>query len=431
MLTGANGYAGTTTISQGTLADDSAVCSNNDNSIVFDGGTLQLGCSDSNDCYWQINSGKTAIIDTNGHDFTLCGGIRGNGGVEKKGAGTLQFAGENTYTGGTIVDAGTLDLYVSTYSFNGLVINGGTLHFSSGNATAGAVTLTNGSITGGSGNTLTADSYTVVSGTIGVNLAGAASLAKVSNGTVTLSGANTYTGLTTVYAGTLAVDGSDAWTPLLDSQNYGGVNLRGGTIVFAYTNYDPASTIQTLLHDSYNSPGGHFVSGAIHSSTAALATPTEMALGSSDNTTTHVVTVAYTKYGDANCDGWVNGPDLGAVLANLNQSNKNWSQGDFNYDGSVDGSDLGCVLANYNAQTTGQAPRRSISIGSARVRPAPTPCNSSSSSARASPASIWAISIWRAPARPAASHPSSATAPAVTRRFISSQSPFTARARSG
>ena len=39
----------------------------------------------------------------------LCGHPAGNGGLEKLGAGTLTLTGANTYTGGTLVSAGTLD----------------------------------------------------------------------------------------------------------------------------------------------------------------------------------------------------------------------------------------------------------------------------------------------------------------------------------
>ncbi|MCY2950485.1 MAG: PEP-CTERM sorting domain-containing protein, partial [Planctomycetota bacterium] len=58
--------------------------------------------------------------------------------------------------------------------------------------------------------------------------------------------------------------------------------------------------------------------------------------------------VAYTFYGDATLDGYVNSDDLTKVLANyLQMTGMVWSQGDFNYDGAVDSNDLAKVLANY------------------------------------------------------------------------------------
>ncbi len=59
--------------------------------------------------------------------------------------------------------------------------------------------------------------------------------------------------------------------------------------------------------------------------------------------------------GDANCDGSVNGADLGAVLANFSKTGMTWSQGDFNGDGTVNGADLGAVLANFNKSVNATA----------------------------------------------------------------------------
>ena len=60
----------------------------------------------------------------------------------------------------------------------------------------------------GTGGVLTGSSYAVESGTISAILGGSGALTKTTTGTVTLSAANTYTGLTTVSAGTLAVGSS-------------------------------------------------------------------------------------------------------------------------------------------------------------------------------------------------------------------------------
>ncbi len=57
-------------------------------------------------------------------------------------------------------------------------------------------------------------------------------------------------------------------------------------------------------------------------------------------------------FGDANGDGVVNGADLGVVLANFNQTGKDWTMGDFNGDGTVNGADLGVVLANFNSSSS-------------------------------------------------------------------------------
>jgi autotransporter-associated beta strand protein len=102
--------------------------------------------------------------------------------------------------------------------FFGLSTTGTTLGSIAG---AGTFTLTSKELTVGSNNT-----STEVSGTI---TGDGGSLVKVGSGVLTLSGANTYTGPTTVNAGVLAVDGSIA-SSSLTTVNSGAALIGGGFV---------------------------------------------------------------------------------------------------------------------------------------------------------------------------------------------------------
>ena len=158
-----------------------------------------------------------AVIDTDGRAITigqalLHSNIGGDnttdGGLTKNGNGTLTLTNTSAYNGGTVINAGTLALGNATDTLlntNAINVNSGTLDIGANADTVGAVTLTSGSITG-SGGTLTGSSYDVQSGTVSAILGGnAVVLTKTTGGTVTLSGANTYTGDTVISAGTLAL----------------------------------------------------------------------------------------------------------------------------------------------------------------------------------------------------------------------------------
>jgi fibronectin-binding autotransporter adhesin len=89
-------------------------------------------------------------------------------------------------------------------------VNNGTLDLGANHTeTVGAVALNGGSITGTGTSALTAASYGFGSGTVSVILAGSGVLTKTGGGTVTLSGANTFTGGTMLNSGVLSI-ASDA-----------------------------------------------------------------------------------------------------------------------------------------------------------------------------------------------------------------------------
>jgi autotransporter-associated beta strand protein len=123
----------------------------------------------------------------------------------KNGAGTLNLSGTNTFTGGTTLNAGTLGaLNSSALGTGGVTLNGGTLVYGNTVNIANAITLAGDAALEVDGT----DSATQ-SGVIDDN-GSAHTLQKLGSGTLTLSGANTYSGTTQLTAGTLEIGNAAA-----------------------------------------------------------------------------------------------------------------------------------------------------------------------------------------------------------------------------
>ena len=307
--------------------------------------------------------------------LTLSGSLSGSNYLEKTGGGTLILSGDNTYSGGTTIEDGTLQLENANAliaSGNGLLVDGpdAVLDLNGYSPTVGAVGLINGSIINSSAiaATLTGSSYVVMNGTISTEFDGnTAPLIKGTSGTVAVNGQNTYGGLTTVYAGELDV-GPDARNPILSG---GGVDLQDGKLVLGCTNGTDGdtlrSTVQADLLAGYNGTP-KFAAGQIHSSTAA-STGTALGL---DDTISHQLTIARAIYGDANLDGKVSLLDLATVGANWNRTGMVWADGDFDYNGTVNLLDLAILGSNWNLSRN-PLPPQVIEI--ARLGPADTNAN--------------------------------------------------------
>jgi autotransporter-associated beta strand protein len=178
----------TLTVSGGSLSLPGALTVSG--TFTMSGGSISGG---------SISANKFALTaGTIGASLTGSSALRKTG----TGTLTLNGAA-NTYSGTTTVTAGTLVIGSASGLPAGqaLTVNGGTLNLGGTSATVGTVTVSRGTISNGTVSSDTA--YNVSGGTISANLTGAAALTKTGAGQVVLSGTNTYSGSTTVRAGTL------------------------------------------------------------------------------------------------------------------------------------------------------------------------------------------------------------------------------------
>jgi fibronectin-binding autotransporter adhesin len=116
LLGGANTYVGTTTVASGTLRAGGSQAFGALNAVSVNGGTLDLNGNDIMIASLAGTGGSVALnggadLTVNGAAATSYGGsITGDGGLAKRGTGTLTLAGQSTYTGDTTINGGALAL---------------------------------------------------------------------------------------------------------------------------------------------------------------------------------------------------------------------------------------------------------------------------------------------------------------------------------
>ncbi|EDA4921878.1 autotransporter outer membrane beta-barrel domain-containing protein, partial [Salmonella enterica subsp. enterica serovar Agona] len=217
-LSGANSYTGGTLISSGTL-----VATNVD----------ALGSGD-------VTDNATLELNTGG---TFDNAISGSGQVVKSGDKTLTLSGSNTYTGGTLISDGTLvasnvealgtgdvtdnatlelntsGTFDNVISGSGQVVKSGddALTLSGSNTYRGGTTISGGTLVATSVEALgtgdVTDNATLALNTGGDfinNIGGTGRVEKSGDQTLTLSGANSYTGGTLISSGTLVASNVNA-----------------------------------------------------------------------------------------------------------------------------------------------------------------------------------------------------------------------------
>jgi autotransporter-associated beta strand protein len=163
------------------------------------GDTLTLVANNGDAPIIRVGDGTTAGASI---VATVDNVLAGTDGLVKTDAGTLVLNGANTYSGGTWIDAGTLAGTTST------AFGTGDITMAEGSALAllgnGANVANNIIVSGDPTIDVVDGTSNTLSGAI-VDGASAGDIVKSGNGTLRLTGTNTYTGGTTVSAGTLLV----------------------------------------------------------------------------------------------------------------------------------------------------------------------------------------------------------------------------------
>jgi autotransporter-associated beta strand protein len=247
-----------------------------------------------------VNPASVTVNNSLGnYSITGTGSIVGTGSLTKSGTGTLTLGTANTYSGGTVVNAGTLVIQPTSSTTSALpkgsvTVNGGLLQLASN---------------------------------------------------VTLGSQSAVTPASNVNITSLSISGN------------GTLDISNNHIIIDYTaGNDPIASIAAWIRNGFN--GGSWNGTGITSS-AAAANAGSYGIGYADaadpgnpaGLSSGQIEVMYALLGDLNLDGKVNGADFAILASNFNKAvagASGWDQGDFNYDGKVNGSDFGLLALNFN-----------------------------------------------------------------------------------
>jgi autotransporter-associated beta strand protein len=374
--------------------------------------------------------GSSAVWDIGGAgQLAVSGIISGSGyGLEKRGAGTLALSGANTYTGATTIKAGTVLVGADAPSASagalgnaasnillgdtggaddaalliggpytvgrGIVVRAG----STGAATLGGTNVS-GTATFSGGITLAKDATLTAAagGTVAFtgSFFGLGGLTKIGDGTVLLGAADSYSGATTVQAGTLSfgasqhlaslsVNGAAAAavapggkkvivTEALAIAESAGVatatlDLADNALIVDYTGGAPQAPSPALESVKRWAAAGYADmtwTGKGITSSAATADPVMYSVGYAQNDMLFYpfdtfagetvdgssVLLKLTYAGDVNLDGSVDDLDvaiLGLYYDGHAANTHFWNEGDvFGYDGYIDDNDVAIVGLTY------------------------------------------------------------------------------------
>ena len=394
ILIAANTYTGGTAINAGTLSIGNAAAFGSTGTISFGGGTLQYnGVTTDLSSRFSTGAGQSYQVDTNGQHVTWASALVSSGGsLTKSGAGTLTLAGgmANTFDGPVHVASGTLrtanggsfknitgDVTVANgatfdavANFDGNTFDNDFFISGTGDGTYGALNISmnavltgtislvadakishnynnatvNGSITGTGTNLhlVTVDSGQgplringpIQLGSGGVTVTGAGGASPV-----IINGNNTYTGNTTVTAGTLLLGhanssiASSALTTVNTGAQLAGIGSVGALSI--QTDAEVSPGLANSAAGNINITDGLAMAGILSWDLTTLST-------ASPGTNFDTLTVTS---GDVDISGATLGLNLGDFAPSADPfwaSNKTWS-------GIINNTGAGSIIGSFAA----------------------------------------------------------------------------------
>lgn len=215
-LAGTNSYGGPTNITAGGVQFAKTVSLYNST-----GAALNAAVTAAN---FTVQTGATATFNTGGTgefspiEITTLAALGSFKSNSTLGLDTTNAAGSVTFTAPLLTSGGNTTALVLNKLGAGTMALGasdilntnwrvtataGAIDLGSFNQTVAGLQLAGGNLTGGTGTLTSNSAYDLRSGTIGAALAGNVAVNKTTTGAATLSGANSYSGITTISAGTL------------------------------------------------------------------------------------------------------------------------------------------------------------------------------------------------------------------------------------
>lgn len=395
LLLNGGAHISSLTVAGGTFTQQAANLIDSTAPLNVNGGTYGIGANNQTFAGITLTSGSitgtTGIITSTGPISTMSGSssaiLAGAVGLTQTTTGTTTLTGASTYTGPTTISGGILTtpllanagsasgIGASSNAATNLVLDGGMLQYTgTGSSTNHAFTLTaNGGTLDASGagteslnhvgviamGGTTARTLTLAGtgtgklvATLGDASGGASALLKTGTGTWTLTGANTYSGNTTLSGGTLALSGANVVLPVATTVQYagnatldlGGASQTVGNVTLPTSTGGFTSTITDGNLIVTGSSGFNVIGANTGATTAKL--DLSGAAGFTYNQPTQSVNV----YGGANGSGTATAPTTVTDLA-LAGSN------------SITASAINLGAAGTGTQASGSFPVGQLDLG--------------------------------------------------------------------